>query len=151
MNREQTNADLIHNMMISESARERAGLMKSAPVLVESNLAFRNLGGLRFEDVSAAWGLDQKGVSFGAAFGDFDGDGALDLVFSNYQGGVTVLRNEGDQGHSIEVALRSTTSNRFGVGATVRIETKAGPQDRQLVLARGYLFQQRADASLWPG
>ena len=63
-------------------------------MLAEANLAFRNLGDLQFENVSAAWGLDQKGVSFGAAFGDLDGDGDLDLVYTNYQDGVTVLRND---------------------------------------------------------
>ena len=43
--------------------------MRDSPVLSETHLAFRNLGDLRFEDVGAAWGLDQKNVSFGAAFG----------------------------------------------------------------------------------
>jgi hypothetical protein len=50
----------------------------------ESCRLFRNLGDLKFEDVSAAWSLDQKGVSFGAAFGDLGRDGSLDLVYGNY-------------------------------------------------------------------
>jgi hypothetical protein len=107
--------------------------------MAESHLAFRNLGDLRFENVSAAWGLDQKAVSFGAAFADFDGDGDLDLIYSNYGSGVTMLRNDSATGHRIVVALRGTVSNSFGVGAVVRIESPAGVQVRQLVLARGYL------------
>ena len=139
MNREYQNTDLRDRIILAENPAERMRIMRTSRVLAESNLAFRNLGDLQFENVSASWGLDQKGVSFGAAFGDFDGDGDLDLVYCNYQKGVTLLRNDSDTGHRIVVALRGTQSNRFGVGATVRIETAAGVQVRQLVLSRGYL------------
>ena len=107
--------------------------------MAEQHLAFRNMGDLRFEDVSADWGLNQKGVSFGAAFGDLDGDGNLDIVYSNYEGGVTLLRNDSDTGHRVIIELRGTRSNRYGVGSTVRIETDSGVQVRALVLARGVL------------
>jgi enediyne biosynthesis protein E4 len=138
MNREQHNSDLLARMMGAETPAERVRLMRASPVLIERNFAFRNQGELHFENSAAAWGLDQKGVSFGAAFGDLDGDGDLDLVFTNYQAGVTVLRNDSDTGHRLMVELRGA-SNRFGVGATVRLETNSGVQVRQLVLARGYL------------
>ncbi|HEU5080581.1 MAG TPA: FG-GAP-like repeat-containing protein [Opitutaceae bacterium] len=138
MNREQ-NIDVNARMMRAESTAERIRIMRESPPLIETHLAFRNLGDLKFKNISAAWGLDQKGIGFGAAFGDLDGDGDLDLVYSNYQGGVTLLRNDSDTGHSLLLDLRGTTSNRFGIGATVRIETTAGSQVRQLWLARGYM------------
>jgi hypothetical protein len=131
--------DVNDRVMKAESQAERIRILHDAPVLVEQHLAFRNLGDLRFKDVSAEWGLDQKGVSFAAAFGDLSGDGNLDMVFTNYEAGLTILRNDCDTGHVANVYLRGTVSNRFGVGATVRIESALGVQVRQLVLARGYM------------
>ncbi|HEY8993511.1 MAG TPA: FG-GAP-like repeat-containing protein [Lacunisphaera sp.] len=139
MNHEYQSADLRDRIILAENPAERARLTRASPVLEEANLAFRNLGGLQFQDQSEAWGLNQMGVSLGAAFADFDGDGDLDLVYSNFEKGATVLRNDCASGHSVIVGLRGTQSNRFGVGATVRIESTAGPQVRQLVLARGYM------------
>ena len=139
MVRELHNLDLHNRVYLTDGAEEYSRMIKASPPLLEHNLAFRNLGDLKFENVSAAWGLDAMGVSFGAALGDLDGDGDLDLIYSNYQSGVTVLRNDADTGHRVVMHLRGTASNRFGVGATVRIETTAGVQVRQLVLARGYL------------
>ena len=139
MHREVTNADLVLRVEMAETPDDKVRIERASPVLAEQHLAFRNLGDLRFEDVSAAWGLNQRGVSFGAAFGDLNGDGNLDIVYSNYRKGVTLLRNDADSGHRITIALRGTLSNRFGVGATVRIETASGVQVRMLVLERGVL------------
>jgi enediyne biosynthesis protein E4 len=47
-------------------------------------ILYRNLGGGRFQDVSASSGLKGRGWSTGAAFGDYDGDGRLDLYVSHY-------------------------------------------------------------------
>jgi hypothetical protein len=133
------NPDVNASTQLVENPAERIKVLYNSPVLNETHLAFRNLGDLKFESVGPQWGLNQKGVAFGAAFGDLSGDGNLDLVYTTYEGNVIVLRNNCDRGHVVNVDLRGTTSNRFGVGATVRLESALGVQVRQLVLARGYL------------
>jgi hypothetical protein len=139
MYREVNNADLRDRMMMAESPEAKVAIERAGPEMPERHLAFRNLGDLRFTEVGAAWGLDQRGIGFGTAIGDFDGDGNLDIIYASYRGRLTVLRNEEDAGQRVLIELRGTRSNRFGIGATVTVETGSGIQVRQLVLARGYL------------
>lgn len=131
--------DVVKRQMRALSAAERIRIMYDTPMRAENHIALRNLGDLKFEDVSAAWGLDEKGVALGAAFGDLGGDGNLDLVYSNYHESASVLRNDNDTGHRVMIDLRGSVSNRFGIGATVKIESALGTQAQQLWLARGYL------------
>ena len=133
------NPDVHQHTIGAETPAERIRIMHDSPVLAETHLAFRNLGDLRFESVGPQWGLDQTGVGFGAAFGDLSGDGNLDLVYANFENSVSLLRNDNATGHRVNLDLRGTVSNRFGVGATVKLESAAGAQVRQLWLARGYM------------
>jgi enediyne biosynthesis protein E4 len=131
--------DVAERMMRAEDPAERIRLMFMSPPQPDVHLAFRNMGDLQFKNVSAEWGVGKKGIGFGAALGDLSGDGNLDIVYTSYQSGVTILRNDGNTGHVVNVDLRGTVSNRYGVGATVRVESALGVQVRQLTLARGYL------------
>jgi hypothetical protein len=132
-------ADTVQRMMRAETPQERIRIMYESPPQAEVHLGLRNLGHLEFRDMSAAWGIGKRGVAFGAAMGDLSGDGNLDIVYSNYHAGVTILRNDCATGHVANVYLRGTVSNRYGIGATVRAESDLGIQARPLTLARGYM------------
>jgi enediyne biosynthesis protein E4 len=132
-------ADVVQRMMRAETPAERVRIMYESPPQAEVHLALKNMGDLEFKDVSAEWGVAKRGVAFGAALGDLSGDGNLDIVYSNFHSGVTLLRNDCDTGHVVNVDLRGRVSNRYGIGATVRVESALGVQVRQLTLARGYM------------
>lgn len=138
MVREANNSDLLAAMMRALSDAQRISTIKKAPPLMESNLAFRNREGQGFESVSKAWGLDELSVSFGAATADFDNDGDLDLAYLNYDGGLSVFRNDVAGRNRIQVRLRGTQSNHFGVGAVVRVDGSSGQQTQMMTVARGY-------------
>jgi len=139
MVREANNSDVLHRMMRALSDMQRIGVMKISPPLEESHLAYRNVHGAGFEPVAREWGLNEVGVGFGSATADFDNDGDLDLVYLNYDGGLSVFRNDISHRHRVQVRLRGTRSNRFGVGAVVRVESDSiGRQSRPMIVARGY-------------
>ena len=118
---------------------EKGGqLVLDAAPLEEPNLVFRNLGHLRFQKPDDSWGLGQVGVSFGAATGDLDGDGDIDLVVNNFGAPASVYRNLSTGSNRIKIRLIGQKSNHYGIGALVRLRTKNGVQVRYLTLARGF-------------
>ncbi|MGH9736148.1 MAG: CRTAC1 family protein [Candidatus Acidiferrales bacterium] len=90
----------------------------------EPKVMFRNLGNGTFENVSDQMGGDFRlaRVSRGAAIGDFDNDGDLDILTSNNGEYAQLLRNDGgNQNHWLSISLEGTKSNRDAVGARVKV------------------------------
>jgi enediyne biosynthesis protein E4 len=88
-------------------------------------LVYRNLGGGVFEDVSgiAGPGVQELRSSRGAAFGDFDNDGDIDVLIMNMGGAPSLLRNDlKNDNRWLKVELQGTKSNRSAIGATVQVE-----------------------------
>lgn len=85
--------------------------------------------GSRFEDVSAALGAPfrQKWAARGAAFGDYDNDGDIDILVQVLGGRPLLLENtHGNKNHWLGLQLTGTKSNRDAIGAAVKVVTTDG-------------------------
>jgi hypothetical protein len=82
---------------------------------------FRNLGNGKFAETTAAAGaaFAAPRVARGAAYGDINNDGALDVLVSTNGGAPALFRNAGTTNHSLRIKLVGTKSNRDGIGASV--------------------------------
>jgi len=89
-------------------------------------LVYKNLGDGKFKDVSAEMGsgISERFSSRGAAFGDYDNDGDLDVLVLNMNDFPSLLRNDGGNLRNwIKIKLIGTHCNRTAIGARVRVVT----------------------------
>ncbi len=114
-------------------------VMRNMPRVDEKNIARRNVGDLQFEDVGAAWGLDEAGVTHGAVVVDLDRDGDLDIVTNNLNAEASVFENRTSGTHRLLVELRSAGGNTRGVGAKIEVDAGGRTHVRQVSLTRGYM------------
>jgi enediyne biosynthesis protein E4 len=109
-------------------------------------LLLRNTGKGRFEEVTAKTGsaLAKPMVARGAAWGDYDNDGDLDLLVTTNNGPAHLFRNDGgNRTNWLKVRLNGVKSNRNGIGAVVRIESAGGKQWQMVRSGCGYFGTTR--------
>jgi hypothetical protein len=106
------------------------------------NVVFRNLGGGRFEELLEEAGPAMKELhsSRGAAFGDFDNDGDIDILIMNMNEPPSLLRNDcGKSNHWVKVLLEGVESNRSAIGATVVVSYGDRRQAQAVLAQSSYL------------
>jgi enediyne biosynthesis protein E4 len=154
VNRDVTNLDFLNffadnvyqQMALSGKKANIDELLKKIPQTPLLNKVYRNLGDLQFTDIGEAWGFTHPSFSNGAAYGDLDNDGDLDLVINNENGPAFVYKNNSRQlnhNHYIGVFLKGQSPNTFAIGSKVRIYRGSQVFYREVVPSRG--FQSSVD------
>jgi hypothetical protein len=115
------------------------------PVVNIPDYAFRNKGGIQFENVTKEWGLDSSAFSNGGAYADLDNDGDLDFVVNNINSEAFVYENtlftanSARSMHTITLKLKGTGMNTNGIGARLMVYTSGKRQYYEHYPMRGYL------------
>lgn len=144
--------DVIQKMVLTgekEQVNEIINKMPSQPIV---NKFFRNEGNLSFTDAGIDWGITQPSFSNGAAYGDLDNDGDLDMIVNNVNQPCFVYKNESreQQGDNyIGFVLQGKDKNRYAIGAKVEIYAGAQIISRELMPSRG--FQSSVDYKIIAG
>jgi len=97
------------------------------PSVKLSNYMFKGNVNLKFENKSAEWGLDEVSFSNGAAYGDLDNDGDLDLIVNNVNQELFVYENktsENSKNNFVAAKFRGPAGNYFGIGASLNAYVK---------------------------
>ncbi len=139
-------ANEIREKMIASGKKDLTELVNKIPSIAVPNKMFRNLGNLKFADQGAAWGFTQNSFSNGAAYGDLDNDGDLDLVVNNVNEPALIFKNlsrEKNHNNYIGVSLRGKDKNRFAVGSKIIVFEGDQKLSKEVIPSRG--FQSSVD------
>ena len=124
VNRDVTNLDFVdffaneavQKQVLTNNQKNVDEVLAHIPQNALVNKAFKNKGNLMFEDVGKSWGFTQSSFSNGAAYGDLDNDGDLDLIINNENGPAFIYKNNSRQinkNNYIAVKLKGSQTKYF--------------------------------------
>ncbi|MBS1487488.1 MAG: VCBS repeat-containing protein [Bacteroidetes bacterium] len=132
-------SDLQRKIKRDASTEYDAQTLDKMPEGSSHPFAFQNNKKGQFEDVSSSWGIaDMKGFYNGAAYGDLDNDGDVDLVINALNSSALILKNNLPRKNYIAIELKGKELNTKGIGAKAYIFYNSNVQLLQMMPTRGF-------------
>lgn len=133
--------DILQKMVLQSKKEEIDKILTKIPVTPMLHKAFRNNGNLQFSDEGQNWGFTQASFANGAAYGDLDNDGDLDLVINNENGPAFIYKNnsrELNKNNFIGIFLKGKDKNTFAIGSKIKVFKDDKIFSREVIPSRGF-------------
>ncbi len=133
--------DVLQKMVATGQKEQVSELIKKMSSQKLVNKFFHNNGSLKFSDDSKAFGFTQASFSNGAAYGDLDNDGDLDLVVNNVNEPAFIYKNnsrETNHNNYISISLKGNGSNTLAIGSKIKVYQDKQVFTKEIIPSRGF-------------
>ncbi|HET8736213.1 MAG TPA: FG-GAP-like repeat-containing protein [Pricia sp.] len=133
--------EIIQRMALTGKKESIDSIIAKMPVKPQPNYAYKNNGDITFDNASKKWGFEIPSFSNGAAYGDLDNDGDLDLVVNNVNMQAFVYENKTNEltdNRYIKLKFEGQGQNPFAIGASIKMYYDDNVVFQELIPSRGF-------------
>ncbi len=144
--------EIIQKMALTGRKESIDSIINKMPIRPQPNFAYKNNGDITFSNANADWGFEKPSMSNGAAYGDLDNDGDLDVVVNNVNMQAFVYENKTNEllnNTYLKLHFEGSDTNKFAIGTSVLLYAKDKVFLQELNPFRG--FQSSMDYAMTIG
>ncbi|MCL6267591.1 VCBS repeat-containing protein [Flagellimonas myxillae] len=144
--------EIIQKMALTGRKESIDSIINKMPIKPQPNYAYKNNGDITFKNANKEWGFELPTRSNGAAYGDLDNDGDLDMVINNVNTEAFIYRNNTEtllDHNYVQLKFKGPAANPFGIGALVKFYFDGNVVNQEMIPSRG--FQSSMDYGMTLG
>jgi len=146
--------EIVQKMALTGKKESIDSIINKMPIKPQPNYAYKNNGDISFTNANKEWGFELPSRSNGAAYGDLDNDGDLDLVINNVNTPAYIYKNNTESqlnNNYIQLKFKGPQGNPFGVGTLAKLYFDGNIVNQELIPSRGFQSSIQYDMTIGLG